>query len=81
MERAGWGGHERYSGADHETDLRGGHATHLEEVSVGDPQQTWKVGRSGGRVAWRCHGLEVRVVYGEVGSEVCTVGQRADQGY
>ena len=30
---------------------------------------------------WGCHGAKVRVMDGEVGPEVCAVGQRADQRY
>ena len=52
----------------------------LEEVSVCDPQQAGKVGVSRGWV-WGCQGTEVRVMDGEVGPEVCTVGQGADQRY
>ena len=52
----------------------------LEEISVRDSQQAGKVGVSGGWV-WGCHGTKVGVMDGEVGPEVCTVGQGADECY
>ena len=54
---------------------------YLEEVSVCDSQQAGQVGVGRGGLLWGCHGVVVGVMDGEVGPEVCAVGQRADEGY